>query len=588
MAEYIVSARKYRPARFTEMVGQEQVATTLKNAIRTGHLAHSFLFCGPRGVGKTTAARILAKIINCENIGADFEACGQCNSCTSFQQNSSFNIHELDAASNNSVEDIRSLVEQVRFPPQSGKYKIYIIDEVHMLSQGAFNAFLKTLEEPPAYCKFILATTEKHKILPTILSRCQIFDFRRIGIETIVKHLKGICEVEKTDYEEDALHVIAQKSDGGMRDALSMFDRLANFGGGKLTYASVLENLNVLDYDYFFKVTDALLTENLSSALQLFDTVLKKGFEGDDFILGLCEHFRNLLLCKDKNTLMLLELSDTARQKYSEQASLASPDFLVNCLNLGNQCDVQYKASKNKRLTVELALIKMCYINALVNADDSGKKKLKFEAKRPDESVKPRVEKKEVATEKFEKPAQVTPPKPELQGEPPQKTSTLQEPKVAVVKSKKLLRLDSLSEMDDAEVAKASGTEEEIYTGEIFELNSENINEVWLDYTNKIPETKKGLRISCSTYTPEYNAGVIDIKVQSEIHKVQLEEVQGGLLTFFEQRFGAKLQLNLIFNKEATTALKPYTPKEKFDRIVQKNPAIKKMQQDLGLELDYD
>ena len=374
MAEYIVSARKYRPVRFSEMVGQEQVATTLKNAIRTSQLAHSFLFCGPRGVGKTTAARILAKTINCENITTDYEACGQCPSCISFQQNSSFNIHELDAASNNSVDDIRALVEQVRFPPQSGKYKIYIIDEVHMLSAGAFNAFLKTLEEPPSYCKFILATTEKHKILPTILSRCQIFDFKRIGIEVIVKHLKHICEVEKIDAEEDALHIIAQKADGGMRDALSMFDRLSSFSGGKLTYASVLENLNVLDYDYFFKVTDALLSENLALSVRLFDEILKKGFEGDDFILGLCEHFRNLLFCKDEGTLKMLEVSEALRQKYAVQSTLASADFLVNCLNIGNQCDMHYKVSKNKRLTVELTLIKMCYINAMVSVD-SGKKK---------------------------------------------------------------------------------------------------------------------------------------------------------------------------------------------------------------------
>src|ERR1043165_3298852 len=302
MDKFIVSARKYRPQLFNTVVGQSHITTTLKNAIKNDQLAHAFLFCGPRGVGKTTCARILAKTINCENKTKDGEACNKCQSCISFNEGTSLNIHELDAAMNNSVDDIRTLVDQVRFAPQAGKYKVYIIDEVHMLSSSAFNAFLKTLEEPPPYAIFILATTEKHKILPTILSRCQIFDFRRIGIETIVKHLQHICKVEKIEAEEDALHIIAQKADGGMRDALSMFDRLSGFSGRKLTYASVLENLNVLDYDYFFKVTDALLTENLAGLMQLFDQILKKGFEGDDFILGLCEHFRNLLFCKDRST----------------------------------------------------------------------------------------------------------------------------------------------------------------------------------------------------------------------------------------------------------------------------------------------
>ena len=375
MAEYIVSARKYRPTRFKDMVGQEHISSTLQNAIKSGQLAHSFLFCGPRGVGKTTAARILAKTINCENITADIEACNECPSCVSFNHNSSFNIHELDAASNNSVEDIRQLVDQVRFPPQSGKYKIYIIDEVHMLSQGAFNAFLKTLEEPPSYCKFILATTEKHKILPTILSRCQIFDFRRIDIETIVNHLRHICELEHIEAEEDALHIIAQKSDGGMRDALSMFDRLSSFAGGRLTYDSVLQNLNVLDYDYFFKVTDALLTEDLTALMGYLSEVLKRGFEGDDFILGLCEHFRNLLFAKNTDTLRLMEVSDTLKRRYLDQTTLAPDTFLINCLYLGNQCDVNYKQSKNKRLSVELTLIKMCYVNSTVEAAEASKKK---------------------------------------------------------------------------------------------------------------------------------------------------------------------------------------------------------------------
>lgn len=376
MSEYIVSARKYRPVRFMDMVGQEHISSTLQNAIKTGHLAHAFLFCGPRGVGKTTAARILAKTINCENLTAEAEACNECSSCVAFNQNSSFNIHELDAASNNSVEDIRQLVEQVRFAPQSGKYKIYIIDEVHMLSSGAFNAFLKTLEEPPSYCKFILATTEKHKILPTILSRCQVFDFRRIKIDTIVKHLKNICQLENITAEDDALHVIAQKCDGGMRDALSMFDRLSSFSNGALTYSSVLENLNVLDYDYFFKVTDALLAEDLNTTLLLADEILKKGFEGDDFMLGLSEHFRNLLFCKNNDTLTLMEVSDNLKFLYQEQTNIVSANYLLNALQVTNQFDVQYKTAKNKRLTLEIHLVKLCFLNSFVrNAQEAAKKK---------------------------------------------------------------------------------------------------------------------------------------------------------------------------------------------------------------------
>ena len=603
MAEYIVSARKYRPAHFNEMVGQEQVAVTLKNAIRTGHLAHSFLFCGPRGVGKTTAARILAKTINCENISADFEACGACNSCVSFQQNASFNIHELDAASNNSVEDIRSLVEQVRFPPQSGKYKIYIIDEVHMLSQGAFNAFLKTLEEPPSYCKFILATTEKHKILPTILSRCQIFDFRRIPIDTIVKHLQHICQVEKIEAEEDALHIIAQKADGGMRDALSMFDRLSGFSEGKLTYASILENLNVLDYDYFFKVTDSLLTENLSNVLQLLDAILKKGFEGDDFILGLCEHFRNLLFCKDAGTVALMELSENLKQKYTEQATLASADFLVNCLSFGNQCDVQYKVSKNKRLTVELALIKMCYVNSVVSAEtDTSKKKLsevRIEERKPVAEVKPKAEIADSITEKpvavVKQPVITTTEKEQPAAEKPAVVTPKSDSKIAPVslsKGKKVLTLDSLNDADETEIKKITeGEEEEVYTGEVLILNEENVLLLWDKYAAGIPEEKRGLRISFATFKPIFDATAPEkllLKVQSDIQRSQFEEVRLGVQNFISKRVGATVTLEVIADKKVSTGVKPYTPKEKLERLIEKNPAIKKMQQDLGLELDYD
>ncbi len=604
MAEYIVSARKYRPVRFSEMVGQEQVATTLKNAIRTGHLAHSFLFCGPRGVGKTTAARILAKTINCENITADFEACGQCNSCVSFQQNSSFNIHELDAASNNSVDDIRALVDQVRFPPQSGKYKIYIIDEVHMLSAGAFNAFLKTLEEPPSYCKFILATTEKHKILPTILSRCQIFDFKRIGIDVIVKHLKHICEVEKIEAEEDALHIIAQKADGGMRDALSMFDRLSGFSGGKLTYASVLENLNVLDYDYFFKVTEALLSENLSLTVRLFDEILKKGFEGDDFILGLCEHFRNLLFCKDDGTLKLLEVSESLKQKYAVQSSLASSDFLVNCLSIGNQCDVQYKVSKNKRLTVELALIKMCYINALVGVD-AGKKKLNSD-RISEIAQQPRIEnalpeahtqaKPEVSYNGTNNTASLVeeePVKPIQKLVKPATTEVVNTVKPATLtKTKKVLTADSIQE--EQEALKKNGAEDQVeerFEGEILILNQENITKLWGDYAARIPEEKRGLKIAFNSFQPVLDPATlskISVTVQSDIQKFQLDEIRLGLQNYLSKRTGATLEFEVIADKEVSSGAKPYTPKEKLERMIQKRPAIKLLQQKLGLELDYD
>lgn len=366
MSNFVVSALKYRPARFEEVVGQEHVAQTLKNALKNDHLAHAFLFCGPRGVGKTTCARILAKVMNCHNVTENFEPCNTCDSCKAFNDNASFNIVELDAASNNSVDHIRQLVEQVRFQPQQGKYKIFIIDEVHMLSQAAFNAFLKTLEEPPPYAVFILATTEKHKIIPTILSRCQIFDFRRIQIPSMVAHLQSICEQESIEADKDALHIIAQKADGALRDSLSIFDRIVSFSGKRITYDDVINNLNVLDYDYYFKLVDSLLMEDISSVLLIFNGILRKGFEGDIFVSGMAEHLRNLLVCKEERTLQLLEVGEALKTRYRQQATMTPNTFLLTALNILNDCDINYKMARHKPLHVEMALIKITYINRAV------------------------------------------------------------------------------------------------------------------------------------------------------------------------------------------------------------------------------
>ena len=359
MSNFVVSARKYRPVRFDEVVGQRHVSQTLKNALQTDHLAHAFLFCGPRGVGKTTSARILAKVLNCENRTEDYEPCNVCPSCVAFNNNASLNITELDAASNNSVDHIRALTEQVRFQPQQGTYKVFIIDEVHMLSQQAFNAFLKTLEEPPPYAIFILATTEKHKIIPTILSRCQIFDFKRIQPHDIIEHLRGICAQEGITADEDALHIIAQKADGALRDALSIFDRIVSFSGDSIGYEAVIENLNVLDYDYFFRAVDFILTEDRSGMMLLFDAVLKGGFDEDLFLNGLAAHVRDLLVCKDAATLQLLEVGDRLRERYRQQSAIAPADLLLTVLDLCNECDLNYKLARNKRLHVEMSLLRM-------------------------------------------------------------------------------------------------------------------------------------------------------------------------------------------------------------------------------------
>ena len=366
MDKFVVSARKYRPQTFDTVIGQVHITTTLKNAIKNNQLAHAFLFCGPRGVGKTTCARILAKTINCENRTADGEACNKCNSCISFNEGTSLNIHELDAASNNSVDDIRTLVEQVRFAPQAGRYKVYIIDEVHMLSSSAFNAFLKTLEEPPPYAIFILATTEKHKILPTILSRCQIFDFKRITLNDTVEHLQEICEKEDIKADKTSLQLIAQKSEGCMRDALSILDKIVSFTNGEVNYQNTLEHLNILDADYYFKLIEGMQQQDLSGAMLLYDDINRKGFEGDMVLNGFSEFIRNLLVCKDEKSAELLEAVEGFRERYISTAKNIPAAYLVSALNILNETEINYKAARNKRLHVELALIKLCYLQQAI------------------------------------------------------------------------------------------------------------------------------------------------------------------------------------------------------------------------------
>lgn len=375
MDNYIVSARKYRPMTFNSVVGQRALTTTLKNAIASGKLAHAYLFCGPRGVGKTTCARIFAKTINCLSPTPEGEACNQCESCVAFNEQRSFNIHELDAASNNSVDDIRSLIEQVRIPPQIGKYKVYIIDEVHMLSQAAFNAFLKTLEEPPHHAIFILATTEKHKILPTILSRCQIYDFSRITIKDTVEHLQYVANQENVKTEPEALNVLAQKADGGMRDALSIFDQVVSFTGGNVTYKAVIENLNVLDYEYYFRLTDCILANNVVEGLLILNEILSKGFDGNNVVTGIASHFRDLLLCKDIKTAELFEVGASIRERYIETAKKCSNEFLYKAIELVNESDLNYRYSRNKRLLSDLTIIRLCQLSSPQAGTEDQKKK---------------------------------------------------------------------------------------------------------------------------------------------------------------------------------------------------------------------
>ncbi len=481
MGNFIVSARKYRPGIFKDVVGQEHITLTLKNALQTDHLAHAFLFTGPRGVGKTTTARILAKVLNCEDRTSDFEPCNTCSSCVAFNNNASFNITELDAASNNSVEHIRALIEQVRFQPQQGKYKIFIIDEVHMLSSQAFNAFLKTLEEPPPYAIFILATTEKHKIIPTILSRCQIFDFRRIQVKEIVHFLQEICTREGIEAEEQALHVIAQKADGALRDALSLFDRIVSGVNKAITYDDLISNLNILDYEYYFKIVDNLLTSNTSEILLTFNEIIKNGFEPDIFIMGLGEHIRNILIAKDPKTAGILEMSDGLKKRYTEQSKNTPSSFLLTALGVINDCDVNYRMARNKQLHVEMTLIRMAYINQTVDAFQKGTASAEKKNPRLSEpfpirpktgSIAPKVEK---VKEKVEEKITPAPTSVEID-------KKIAEPKVNYKKGKLSSKLKKSYIIGG--IGSVSDEQEE-QTPSKLELTIQNVQRIWDEHAEK-------------------------------------------------------------------------------------------------------
>ena len=588
MENFIVSARKYRPVTFDTVVGQRSITSTLKNAIRNNHLAQSFLFCGPRGVGKTTCARILAKTINCENLSPNMEACNVCKPCQSFNTSNSFNVFELDAASNNSVDDIRNLVDQVRIPPQVGQYKVYIIDEVHMLSSSAFNAFLKTLEEPPAYAKFILATTEKHKIIPTILSRCQIFDFNRITIDDIAKHLAFVAESEHVSAEVDALHIIAQKADGALRDALSIFDQIVSFAGdNSITYKTVIENLNVLDYDYFFHVTDFLLQGNIPETLLVLNEILEHGFDGHHFINGLGEHFRNLLVCRDASTLKLLEVGENIRDKYSEQSRSCPPDFLIKSLDLVAKCDVNYKTANNKRLMIELALMQMCSIHSQNN---SLKEVPKIETIKP--TVKPESfqakpiikepEKVQVEIEKKEIPIKETPTA--IVSEPPVKSV-----KKIITGTKSIL--ESLAEGDKKLTEQENIKAEEAspdYEKPSDEFTMEQFEKVWVEFATQFKVESPDFFITLTTRMPELKEDyVFELTIENVIQEKEIADKKMDILDFVRKELNNyKIQLQTVITK-SPEIIKPFTNKDKFTKMAEKNPAIKTLKDKFDLEIDF-
>lgn len=591
MSSFVVSARKYRPSRFDEVVGQQHVSQTLKNALQNDHLAHAFLFCGPRGVGKTTCARILAKVLNCQNLGADHEPCNTCSACLAFNENASFNIVELDAASNNSVEHIRSLVEQVRFQPQQGKYKVFIIDEVHMLSQSAFNAFLKTLEEPPAYAIFILATTEKHKIIPTILSRCQIFDFKRIQIPEIVDHLRKICAEEGIQAEEEALHIIGQKADGALRDALSIFDRIVSFSGKTISYEHVISNLNVLDYDYYFKIVDALLMEDSAKVLLMLDEIMRMGFDGDVFINGLAEHLRNILVTKDPQTVQLLSASDSLKNRYLNQSKLAPAAFIISALDLANLCDINYKMARNKRLHVEMTMIKMTYLNRFTQASPPVLKERVLEKKTSDlsDEVTGEVQPKTIETSAISEVGQKQASDPvialakQTEKEPDLEKVFPDSPVSNAVQETDLLMHGQLKSLSDL----AAELEEETVevANEKDEITTDQLKLAWKNYIAALD--RESIKTVLKNIEVELQGVEIKATVTSALSENTLRQ-ETQLMDFLRKNLACK-DLMLSIKVDKSKAPPPpvrkevLTPKQIYLKMAETNPLLHKLRKNLDL-----
>ena len=615
MENYIVSARKYRPSTFESVVGQRALTTTLKNAIATQKLAHAYLFCGPRGVGKTTCARIFAKTINCMTPTADGEACNQCESCVAFNEQRSYNIHELDAASNNSVDDIRQLVEQVRIPPQIGKYKVYIIDEVHMLSASAFNAFLKTLEEPPRHAIFILATTEKHKILPTILSRCQIYDFNRISVEDTVNHLSYVASKEGITAEPEALNVIAMKADGGMRDALSIFDQVVSFTGGNITYKSVIDNLNVLDYEYYFRLTDSFLENKVSDALLLFNDVLNKGFDGSHFITGLSSHFRDLLVAKDAVTLPLLEVGASIRQRYQEQAQKCPLPFLYRAMKLCNECDLNYRVSKNKRLLVELTLIQVAQLT--IEGDDvsggrSPKKTIKPVFTQPAAAQQPQVTpatsasqtavrqqtpvrqpQTSVATQAVSSSTSSSSSSNSTTSVPSQSAGIVQggqgERKIPVMKMSSLgvsIKNPQRDQVAQKETMPQSGKVQQAVE-EDFIFNDRDLNFYWQQYAGQLPKEEDSLTKRMQMLHPVLlnNSTTFEVVVDNEIAAKDFRNLIPELQNYLRVQLKNSKVVMTVRVSAPTETVRAVGRVEKFQMMSQKNQALMQLKEEFGLEL---
>ena len=611
MDNYIVSARKYRPATFDTVVGQRALTTTLKNAIANNKLAHAYLFCGPRGVGKTTCARIFAKTINCLSPKPDGEACNECESCKAFNEQRSYNIHELDAASNNSVEDIRSLIEQVRIPPQIGKYKVYIIDEVHMLSAAAFNAFLKTLEEPPHHAIFILATTEKHKILPTILSRCQIYDFSRISVTDTVEHLQGVAQKEGIDVEPEALTVIAQKADGGMRDALSIFDQVTSFSNGHITYKSVIENLNVLDYEYYFKLTDYILENKVSECMLLFNEVLKKGFDGNHFITGLSSHFRDLLVSRDEQTLQLLEVGASIRERYKAQAQKCEQKFLYKAMKLCNDCDLNYRQSKNKRLLVELTLIQLAQITS--EEDDAGNgrspkviKPIFNQQTAPAATQQQPVAQQQPITQQpanvqnVQQPVQqnTSEPQPQYGNNPAQQQmhklpdglKVTQEKKIPVVKAgilgpsikKRPQHLEeAVAQKPAAQVQQAEKEWED------YDVYEKDLNYYWREFATRLPKEERANAGRMMNMSPKLldDQTTFEVAVDNEMVQKYMQQLAPQIENHLrEQLHNRKIRMSVRVSA-ADENIRAYSHVERFQMMSKKNPNLLKLKEEFGLEL---